>query len=152
MFQKIFKYLRCLLIMEHEKKRRYLVQVSLREPIKPRPEENNHEAVMEWLCECLGLSDERDDIAKEIFKELVRASHQRAGVSTRELKDKTHVTQGAVVYHMNVFIRSGIVIRQGRMYYLRAQTLDDTLSELEEYMIRRMNRLRELAKKLEGSF
>lgn len=136
--------------MSEPKKRRYIRTISIREPIRPKPKEEDQEELLDWLCDCLALGDEHDELAKEIFRELVKASHERSGVSTREIKEKAYVTQGAVVYHMNVFIRSGIVIRQGRRYHLRASTLDDTLSELEQYMLRRMNRLRELAKKLEN--
>jgi len=131
---------------------RYLMQVEIREPNRPSPANKNQDEILEWMCECLGLGDEHDELANEIFKQLVLASRERTGVSTRQIKDKAQVTQGAVTYHMNVFIRSGVVVRQGRMYYLRAPTLDDTLSELEQYMVRRMERLRELARRMEGRF
>jgi hypothetical protein len=131
---------------------RYLMQVEIREPNRPSPADKNQDEILEWMCECLGLGDEHNELANEIFKQLVLASRERTGVSTRQIKDKAQVTQGAVTYHMNVFIRSGVVVRQGRMYYLRAPTLDDTLSELEQYMVRRMERLRELARRMEGRF
>jgi len=148
--------MRCLLIMAERKpdirRARYLMQVEIREPNRPSPANKNQDEILEWMCECLGLGDEHDELANEIFKQLVLASRERTGVSTRQIKDKAQVTQGAVTYHMNVFIRSGVVVRQGRMYYLRAPTLDDTLSELEQYMVRRMERLRELARRMEGRF
>jgi len=136
--------------MTHPSKRRYIRVISLRLLQYYLPA-NNTEEEIEWLCECLGLTDERDKLAKEIFKELVKASKEDNGITTYQIKEKVHVTQGAVVYHINTFIRSGMVIKEGRYYYLRAPTLSDTLSEMEQYMLRRMELLRKIARELEDS-
>jgi hypothetical protein len=50
---------------------------------------------------------------------------------------------------MNTFVRNGIVIKQGRQYVLRGENLDRTFEELEFDMLRRMRRMRELAKRLD---
>jgi len=132
--------------MAENQRRKYVRMIAIREPAKPAPR-NDPQQEIEWMCECLGLGDERDQLAKEIFKSLVKAP--REGVTTREIKDKAHVTQGAVVYHMNIFMRSGLVVKDGRRYYFMRPSLDDTLNEIEQYMIRRMNLLREMARRLE---
>ncbi|MBI5051405.1 hypothetical protein HZC08_01470 [Candidatus Micrarchaeota archaeon] len=58
-------------------------------------------------------------------------------------------TQGAVVYHLNIFIGSGIVIKQGRKYFLRSASLDETIEELEQDILRRMKKMRELARDID---
>jgi len=60
------------------------------------------------------------------------------------------VTQAAVVYHLNTFMRSGLVIKQGRNYFLRGGSLEHALEEIENDMVRRMSQLKEIAKKIDG--
>lgn len=132
------------------KRRRYIRQIAIREIDTPRDADVEEE--LDWICECLGLGDEKDQLAREIFREVILASREREGVSSREIKEKQHVTQAAVVYHLNIFQSSGLIIKQGRRYYLRAQTLDDTLEEIEQDMLRRMARLRRIAKKVQEEF
>jgi len=116
-----------------------------------RPPEPSAESKLEWICECLGLN-QNDELAKEIFKELVLAGEKGDGVSTREIMEKEKVTQGAVTYHMNFFMRSGIIVRKGRKYHLRAHSLENTIEEMEADMIRMLERMRKIAKLLETDF
>ena len=129
--------------------RRYTRQIIIRkveDPVDASPDKQ-----LEWICECLGI-DENDELARKIFKALVLAGEKGGGVSTREITDKTHVTQGAVVYHMNFFMRSGIIIKQGRKYFLRSYSLSNTIEEMEQDMMRTMDRMRRIAKLLEEEF
>ena len=132
-------------------KRRLAREIAIREVERPR--EHNVEKDIQWICECLGLADREDDIAVDIFRELLRAAKEREGVTTREIveREKTSkpVTQSAIVYHINIFVRNGIVIKQGRRYYLRSARLDDMIEEMEFEMLRRMRKMRELAKHID---
>ena len=116
-----------------------------------QPPETTPESKLEWICECLGI-DRNDELARNIFKEIVVASEKRDGVSTRDMMEKANVTQGAIVYHMNSFMRSGIIIKQGRKYYLRSQTLTHTIEDIEQDMVRMLSRMRKIAKLLEDDF
>jgi hypothetical protein len=127
-------------------KRRYSRQIIIRRI--DSPPEPTAESKLEWICECLGL-DKDDELAREIFKELVRAGEKGEGVSTKEITEKSHVTQGAVVYHMNYFLRSGIIVKQGRRYHLRSYSLENTIEDIELDMIRMLRRMRKIAKMLE---
>ncbi|MFH1394320.1 MAG: hypothetical protein ABII71_00705 [Candidatus Micrarchaeota archaeon] len=131
-------------------RKRYLRQIALREV--DRPKDEDVEEQLDWICECLGLSGQRNELAREIFRDLIIASRDRSGVSTREIKEKQSVTQAAVVYHLNIFQGSGLIIKQGRRYYLRSSTLEGTLEEMEQDMIRRMARLRKIARIIEERF
>ncbi len=130
-------------------RKRYLRQVAIRELDPPRREDVEEE--LDWICECLGLAGQRNELAREIFRNVITASRERSGVSTREIKEKHNVTQAAVVYHINIFQSSGLIIKRGRRYYLRGPTLEATLEEIEQDILRRMARLRKMAKRLEGS-
>ncbi|MBI2079802.1 hypothetical protein HYT84_03485 [Candidatus Micrarchaeota archaeon] len=130
-----------------KQKQRYRREIAIREIDKPSVDDLDNE--IEWICQCLGLSEREDDLAADIFKELLHATKEREGISTKEIKEKKHVTQGAVVYHLNIFMSSGVVIKQGRRYFLRSSSLDETIEELEQDLLRRMRKMRELAKEID---
>lgn len=127
--------------------RRYFKQIVIRYIMLPQ--EQDYDAELNWIFQCLGLGGETDEIGRDIFREVVRTSREGAGVSSRELMEKAGVTQAAVVYHLNTFIRSGLVVKQGRYYYLRGGSLENALEEIEHDMVRRMSRLKEIAKKID---
>lgn len=141
---------------EKRKSRRKEKGIMLKE-ISPsrmsRGEEMNPEAALELICECFGIDSEKDRLAYEIFKEIVEAQKDERGVRTIEITKKVHVTQAAVVYHMNIFMREGLIVKEGREYRLRGRTMDQTFDELEQDMLRRLRRMREFAKRIdEGVF
>ncbi|MEK6982345.1 MAG: hypothetical protein AABX38_05420 [Candidatus Micrarchaeota archaeon] len=128
-----------------KQKPRVIAEIAIRD-VTPPTDQNNMEKQIEWICECLGLAQGENDLAAQIFKELLKATKDQEGVSTREIMEKEHVTQGAIVYHLNIFIQSGVVRKQGKYYFLRSTSLDRTMEELENDMLRQMRRMRELAK------
>ncbi len=114
-----------------------------------RVKENDNLTV---ICEYFGIEPEKDRLAYEIFMEIIEANKKNRGVKTIDVTKKTHVTQAAVVYHMNTFMKNGLIIREGTAYRLRGRNLDETFDELEQDMLRRMRRMRELAKRLDKRF
>lgn len=126
---------------------RYVGRITFVEVNRPRVRKTDGE--LDWLCRCLGIDPESDRLAYGIFRKLMDASRRNQGVRTIEITKKANVTQAAVVYHMNTFLRSGIVVRKGREYFLRGGTLEETMNELEADMTRRMRMLREMARKID---
>ncbi|MEM4359234.1 MAG: hypothetical protein QXT45_01750 [Candidatus Bilamarchaeaceae archaeon] len=118
--------------------------LEIREIEEPRV--TNPESTIDWIFRCLG-GDDNDELAKEVFRELVRMGSR--GIRSRDIQQKTGVTQGAVVYHLNTFMRRGLIIKNGRYYYLKRQTLDRTLEEMENEMLRHFERMRRFAKMIE---
>ena len=116
-----------------------------------QPEEQKLEKEINWICYSLGLADKGDKLATAIFREIVLAAKKREGISSREITEKEDVTQAAVVYHLNNFIRSGVIVRRGRTYFLRATSLDRTLEEIEHDMIRRVRIIRRIARMVDDT-
>ena len=110
----------------------------------------NKDEAIEWLFESLGFGDEDDELAKEIFREIVRTGKE--GVRSKEIQEKTGVSQGAIVYHLNIFRRSGMIIREGRYYYLKRSSLDRTLTDMEKIILRKFEKMKKIAKMLEEEF
>jgi hypothetical protein len=114
-----------------------------------RPLEENFEKEVEWLCQCLGLSSEEEKLPVDIFKTLLAQTYRGKPVSSTMLTKGKSVTRGAIVYHLNRFIQSGLVVRRGREYTLRDRTLTRTLDEVEEDVLRFLRRMKEIAEKID---
>ncbi len=127
--------------------RKYYRQIIIRYIALPL-EEQNENAEIDYIYQCLGLGDERDDVGLLVFRALVKASEQRTGISSKDIMELSEVSQAAVIYHLNMFQRSGLVIRDGRIYRLRGDNLEQTLSEMQNDMDRRFDHLKEVARKI----
>lgn len=125
--------------------RRYYRQIVIRYISLPIHEEDENTEI-DYIYQCLGLGDERDDVGLLVFRALVRSSIQ--GISSRDLMQLSEVSQAAVIYHLNLFQRSGLVIRDGRIYRLRGDTLEQTLEEMQNDMQRRFEHLKDAARKI----
>ncbi|MFH1221649.1 MAG: hypothetical protein V1492_01045 [Candidatus Micrarchaeota archaeon] len=127
------------------KRQRECNEMALRDLDEPK--ERNSEKQIEWIFQCLGFGDEDDKLANEVFKELVKKSDK--GVRSVEISGRCHVSQGAVVYHLNTMMRSGAVVKQGRFYYLKRTRLDNTIEDMEAEMVRRFERMKRIARLIE---
>jgi len=128
--------------------RRYYRQIVIRYISVPA-HEDDAESELNYIYQCLGLGDERDDVGRIVFRALVKASMRGEGISSRDLMLLSETSQAAVIYHLNLFQRSGLLVKDGRNYHLRGRTLEDTLDELENDMHRRFEHLRGIAKKVD---
>lgn len=113
------------------------------------PKSPNVEDEIKWLCRCLGLDPDKDKLAFNIFLHLLDANRRNDGVKTIGITKKNKVTQAAVVYHMNLFMRSGLVVKRGPKYYLRGRTLGQTIAEMEADISKRMVLLKHIASRID---
>ncbi len=116
-----------------------------------RPAKQDVDALVSWFCESLDLSD-RDSLEPRILKEIINNSMSGAGITSKELNESLETPRTTVIYHLNRFIYSGIVIRKGRKYYLRSTDMASTLEELQADMEREFMRLIEFAQKMDALF
>lgn len=128
--------------------RRYYRQIVIRYVTVPKTEKDP-DSELDYIYQCLGLGDERDEVGRAVFRALVKANMRGEGISSRDIMELSAVSQAAVIYHLNIFKRSGLVVKDGRNYYLRGRTLVDTLEDMENDMHRRFQNLKEIAKKVE---
>ncbi len=123
---------------------RKIVIFELEAPKKPNVEEE-----IKWLCRCLGLDPEKDKLAFDIFLHLLAANRSGDGIKTINITRSSKVTQAAAVYHMNVFMRSGLVVKKGSKYFLRGSTLGETFELMESDVMRKMGQLRQIARRID---
>lgn len=117
-----------------------------------QPRDENVSRELDWICQSLGLECEKDALESDVFKAIVRAMYNGHGISSGEIKSGREVSQAAITYHLNHLLGTGLVVKQGRQYYLRASTLSRAIDELEEDMQRTIARMREIAKRIDGRF
>lgn len=130
--------------------RRVYRQIVIRYIAMP-PAEYSVDDDIDWIYQCLGLGDDRDEVGKLVFRAIVKAGKSGGGISSRDIMQFGEVTQAAIIYHLNLFQRSGLVVKDGRNYFLRAPTLEQTLLEMEEDTRRRFEQLKKTAKKIDES-
>src|SRR3989344_5273297 len=101
-------------------------EITIRYLRPPQAKELAHE--IEWLCRSLGFISNRDQdkTAGRIFHVLITQKKVRSD----DLAQACALTRGAVIHHLSRYLKAGIVVREGRMYVLRMDSLTSTLEEL----------------------
>ncbi len=116
-----------------------------------RPSSENAKEVIEWFCEVFDLSDGGDDIEPTIFQEIVSNSMSGDGVTSKELTEELDMPRSTVIYHLNRFIDTGLVIRRGRKYYLRSEDLASTIEDIQADMFREFGRMIDVAQRMNNT-
>ncbi|HLD59798.1 MAG TPA: hypothetical protein VI912_02310 [Candidatus Bilamarchaeaceae archaeon] len=102
-----------------------------------------------WICKAFGFAEDEHDLATFIFKSIIHSSKNGEGITSKDIADQTHVTQAAIIYHLNSFIRTGLVVKAGRLYKLRAPSLDESFEELEIDLTNRISKMRNVAQRID---
>ncbi len=116
-----------------------------------RPARQNVDGLVNWFCESLDLGN-KGALEPVMLKEIINRSMNGNGVTSKELNSKLDTPRTTVIYHLNRFIYSGIVVRKGRKYYLRSEDMASTIEELQSDMEREFGRLIEFAEKMDALF
>jgi DNA-binding Lrp family transcriptional regulator len=116
-----------------------------------RPDTDSPEALLKWFCTALGLSaNDSDDIEEKILKELFYSARANEGISSSEMNLDTDLSRSTVIYHLNRLIETGIAVKRGRKYYLRANEMSKVIEELEYDIEREMQRMLDVAKEFDS--
>ncbi len=115
-----------------------------------RPSKDGEDALLEWFCDVFDLAGRNNVIEPEMLRRIAEESINGQGVTSMELKRKLEIPRSTVIYHLNRFIYSGLVIRKGRKYCLRSKDMAGTIEELQADMLREFGRLMEFAQRLDA--
>jgi predicted transcriptional regulator len=119
-----------------------------------KPNEENVNDELQWLCDSLGLFGERDK-DKSCFRMFVvllralNASNKTEGMTSDEISEKVGLSRGTVVHHLHKLMGSGLVINDRSRYMLRVNNLSALIEEVERDLLRTMNELRDAAKDID---
>jgi predicted transcriptional regulator len=118
-----------------------------------KPSERGDAAeLVDWFCRVFGLSGEKSEIEPVLLKEIIQTSMHGDGTTSKVLNQKLKLPRSTVIYHLNRFIYSGLVIRRGRKYYLRSEDMESTLEELQNEIDREFGRMMEFAQRMDSLF
>lgn len=118
--------------------------------LKTKTHTINLDKELALLFNFFGINPNKDKLALAVFLELISSSYNGGrGIRTIDIVRKENVTQAAVVYHINNFMEKGFVIKQGRYYRLKGETIKETLEEMETEYLRNMDRMKKIAKRID---
>ncbi len=116
-----------------------------------RPKEDV-DAMIVWFCETFGLANDADNaIEGVVLKKFLLAARQARGISSKELAKGAPVAHSTIIYHLNRLIDSGLIVKKGRKYYLRAPELSELVEEMEYDVEREFRRISDIATELDSS-
>ncbi|MDD5331563.1 MAG: winged helix-turn-helix transcriptional regulator [Candidatus Nanoarchaeia archaeon] len=111
---------------------------------RPKEPEINNE--IQWVSESLGLFGDRDKEKScfRVFLELVKSNKENILLSSDEIAERSHLSRGTVIHHLNRLMDSGLVLNHRNRYMLRVSNLGSLVNqihhEIDEYFreIKRM--------------
>ncbi len=121
-------------------------RIIIRRIRSPAPGDINND--IDYICRSFGYFSQRDkqDTAGKIFRLLVKdASEKALGLTSDEVAEKLDLTRGAIVYHLNNFITSGLVIREKNRYRLRSASMQRSIEEIKNDVDRMFNHMLRIA-------
>jgi predicted transcriptional regulator len=115
-----------------------------------RPDSGNPEEIIKWFCEVFGFATEGGDSVEEsIFRRFAEVAHRHEGLTSSEVTVNMTIARSTVIYHLNRFIDSGLLVKKGRKYYLRASEMSKTIEEIEYDIEREMRRMLDTAREFD---
>jgi predicted transcriptional regulator len=116
---------------------------------KPEQEHINDE--LRFLGESLGLFSERDKDKScfRIFIVLIKALKTGHKVTSDEIADRTNLTRGTVIHHLNRLMESGIVVSQRNYYMLAVDNMEDLVELVKNNLTKTFDNLKPIARNID---
>lgn len=118
-----------------------------------KPTSHNVNDDLQFLGTSLGLFNlrDKDKSCFRVFIELLKAAKRKQPISSDELAYRLGLTRGTVVHHINKLKDAGIVVHEGKRYFLRVDRLESLIQELRRDMMRTCEDLENIAKEIDGA-
>jgi DNA-binding transcriptional ArsR family regulator len=113
----------------------------------PLPRGRDVNEQLQWLGGSLGLFNPRDKDKScfRIFITLLKSAKRSEELSSDELAERTGLSRGTVVHHLNRLMGTGLVETYRSRYVLRVDNLDELVARLDDDLQKTMAMLREIA-------
>lgn len=113
---------------------------------------NNVNDQLKWFGASLGLFNLRDKDGScfRIFIVLLKdLKSLNKGLSSDEIAIKTRLTRGTVVHHLNKLMDAGFVVAVDNRYFLKANSMEELVDDVEANILKSLKSLREVGKDLD---
>jgi predicted transcriptional regulator len=98
------------------------------------PAPGNIEEDIDFICKSFGYFTLRDkqDSAGRIFRLLVKeACGDKDGLTSDSIAENLELSRGAIIHHLNNFIKSGLIIKENNLYRLRSHSIQKCIEEIK---------------------
>ena len=118
-----------------------------------KPSSHNVNDALQFLGTSLGLFNMRDKDKScfRVFIELLKAAKRKQPISSDELAYRLGLTRGTVVHHINKLRNAGIVVHEGKRYFLRVDKLESLIQEIRKDVTRTCEDLEQIAKEIDNA-
>ncbi len=116
-----------------------------------RPYSDALDEEFNWLCQTLGFFEpiDKDKTASNVFREIVKDTEKGRAVSSSELSGRLEMSRGSIINHLNNLLRSGLIVREGRLYRARGRSVFRTVEEIEEDILRVFERMKKISREID---
>jgi predicted transcriptional regulator len=116
---------------------------------RPEPSDINQE--LQWFGASLGLFGirDKDKSCFRVFITLLKTLKTKENLSSDEIAERTKLTRGTVVHHLNHLMSSGIVISEKNTYSLRMDSLQQMVDHLKNDADDAWTRIKAVAKDID---
>jgi len=117
---------------------------------KPRASDINEQ--LQWFGGTLGLfgTRDRDKSCFRVFIVLLKNLKEEGPISSDEIAERTGLTRGTVVHHLNKLMSSGIVTSEKGGYQLKVDKLEHLVDIIKDNVDRAFDNLKEIGKDLDN--
>jgi len=116
-----------------------------------KPDQDNINEELQFLGESLGLFNERDKDKScfRIFIILINSLRKGIKVTSDEIADKTNLTRGTVIHHLNRLMESGIVVSQKNYYMLAVDNMEELVDLVKNNLVKTFDNLKPTARSID---
>ena len=120
---------------------------------KKAPETKNINETLLRFGESLGLFSvrDKDKSCYRIFIVLVKALRHDYEITSDEIADRTGLSRGTVVHHLNRLMDTGIVTNTRNKYLLNVKNLQDLVKQMRDNVTSVFDEIDLLAKQIDNS-
>jgi predicted transcriptional regulator len=107
---------------------------------------------IDYICKSFGYFTLRDkqDSAGKIFRILVKKGcGSKDGLRSDDIAEELELSRGAIMHHLNSFIKSGLVIKENNLYRIRSQSLQKSIEEIKIDIDRIFNQMIKIAMEID---
>ena len=115
----------------------------------PKSPELNEE--IQWMSHSLGLFGDRDKEKScfRVFVELVKSNKENNLLSSDEIAERSHLSRGTVIHHLNRLMDAGIVLNHRNRYMLRVNNLEALINQIHREIDEYFRDLRKIAEEID---
>jgi predicted transcriptional regulator len=116
-----------------------------------KPQEESINTDLQFLGESLGLFSERDKDKScfRIFIVLIKALKSRIKLTSDDIADRTNLTRGTVIHHLNRLMEAGIVVSEKSHYILSVDNMQELVELVRNNLTKTFDNLKGVAKKID---